>query len=49
LFDVTPRDDLARVLSGMAEASGADLQFERPFRGYAQYGVLTSSPRPTAP
>jgi S-adenosylmethionine-diacylgycerolhomoserine-N-methlytransferase len=49
LFDVTPRDDLARVLSDMAEASGADLQFERPFRGYAQYGVLTSSPRPAAP
>jgi S-adenosylmethionine-diacylgycerolhomoserine-N-methlytransferase len=49
LFDVTPRDDLARVLSGMAEASGAGLQFERPFRGYAQYGVLTSSPRPAAP
>jgi S-adenosylmethionine-diacylgycerolhomoserine-N-methlytransferase len=49
LFDVTPRDDLAGVLSGMAEASGAGLQFERPFRGYAQYGVLTSSPRPATP
>jgi S-adenosylmethionine-diacylgycerolhomoserine-N-methlytransferase len=49
LFDVTPRDDLARVLSGMAETSGADLQFERPFRGYAQYGVLTSSSRPATP
>ncbi len=46
LFDVTPRNDLSRALSDMAEASGADLRFERPFRGYAQYGVLTSSPRP---
>ena len=25
----------------MAESSGADLRFERPFRGYAQYAVLT--------
>jgi S-adenosylmethionine-diacylgycerolhomoserine-N-methlytransferase len=49
LFDVTPRDDLARVLSDMAEASGAEFQFERPFRGYAQYGVLTSSSRPATP
>jgi S-adenosylmethionine-diacylgycerolhomoserine-N-methlytransferase len=49
LFDVVPRDDLERVLSGMAEASEADLLFERPFRGYAQYGVLTSLPRPAAP
>jgi S-adenosylmethionine-diacylgycerolhomoserine-N-methlytransferase len=49
MFDVTPRDDLARVLLDMAEASGAELQFERPFRGYAQYGVLTSSPRPATP
>jgi S-adenosylmethionine-diacylgycerolhomoserine-N-methlytransferase len=49
LFDVTPRDDLARVLSDMARTSGAELQFERPFRGYAQYGVLKSSPRPTTP
>lgn len=41
MFDVTPRDDLEPVLSGMARSSGADLQFERPFRGYAQYAVLT--------
>ena len=26
----------------MAEACGAELKFERPFRGYAQYAVLTS-------
>jgi S-adenosylmethionine-diacylgycerolhomoserine-N-methlytransferase len=42
MFDVTPRDDLKAVLTAMAESSGADLQFERPFRGYAQYAVMTS-------
>ena len=41
LFDVTPRDDLERVLADVARARGADLTFERPFRGYAQYAVLT--------
>ena len=46
LFDVTPRDDLERVLSAMATSSGADLKFERPFRGYAQYAVLTLPPGP---
>jgi S-adenosylmethionine-diacylgycerolhomoserine-N-methlytransferase len=40
MFDVTPRDDLERVLAAMADASGAKLKFERPFRGYAQYAVL---------
>jgi S-adenosylmethionine-diacylgycerolhomoserine-N-methlytransferase len=47
MFDVTPRDDLKRVLSDMAEDRGADLKFERPFRGYAQYAVMTlpSAPR----
>jgi S-adenosylmethionine-diacylgycerolhomoserine-N-methlytransferase len=30
----------------MAGVSGADLRFERPFRGYAQYAVLTLPPRP---
>jgi S-adenosylmethionine-diacylgycerolhomoserine-N-methlytransferase len=40
MFDVTPRDDLERVLTGIANTSGSDLKFERPFRGYAQYGVL---------
>jgi S-adenosylmethionine-diacylgycerolhomoserine-N-methlytransferase len=44
MFDVTPRDDLERVLSAMAGSSGADLKFERPFRGYAQYAVLTLPP-----
>jgi S-adenosylmethionine-diacylgycerolhomoserine-N-methlytransferase len=46
MFDVTPRDDLERVLSDMAEARGADLKFERPFRGYAQYAVMTLPPEP---
>jgi S-adenosylmethionine-diacylgycerolhomoserine-N-methlytransferase len=41
LFDVTPRDDLEHVLSTKAGTCGADLTFERPFRGYAQYAVLT--------
>ena len=49
MFDVTPRDDLWSVLSGMADAPGASLKFERPFRGYAQYAVLTSAPEPAAP
>jgi S-adenosylmethionine-diacylgycerolhomoserine-N-methlytransferase len=40
IFDVTPRDDLERVLATMAEGSGATLKFERPFWGYAQYAVL---------
>src|SRR6202165_5184448 len=40
IFDVTPRDDLERVLTVVADASSAKLTFERPFRGYAQYAVL---------
>ena len=49
LFDVTPRGDLERVLSAMAGAAGADLKLERPFRGYAQYAVLTLPSEPTPP
>jgi S-adenosylmethionine-diacylgycerolhomoserine-N-methlytransferase len=41
LFGVTPRDTLEQELSALAFASGADLRFERPFQGYAQYAVLT--------
>jgi S-adenosylmethionine-diacylgycerolhomoserine-N-methlytransferase len=40
-FDVTPRDDLAREVSALARTLDAELRFERPFRGYAQYAVLT--------
>jgi S-adenosylmethionine-diacylgycerolhomoserine-N-methlytransferase len=46
LFHVTPRDDLERVLSDLAERAGAGLELERPFRGYAQYAVLTFPPEP---
>ena len=49
MFDVTPRDDLEPVLSAMATASGAELKFERPFRGYAQYAVLTLPSGPAKP
>jgi S-adenosylmethionine-diacylgycerolhomoserine-N-methlytransferase len=41
MFDVTPRDDLERVMSRVAKLSGGDLRFERPFRGFAQYATLT--------
>lgn len=46
LFGVTPREDLERELTVMARTSNADLTFERPFRGYAQYAVLILPPRP---
>jgi S-adenosylmethionine-diacylgycerolhomoserine-N-methlytransferase len=49
MFDVTPRDSLEQELSSMADSSGAKLEFERPFRGYAQYGVLTLLPEPRTP
>jgi S-adenosylmethionine-diacylgycerolhomoserine-N-methlytransferase len=49
MFDVTPRDDLERVMRGIAKASGAELRFERPFRGYAQYAVLALRPGPAQP
>jgi len=49
MFDVTPRGDLERELSVMVKTSGADLKFERPFRGYAQYAVLTFPPEPKTP
>ena len=49
IFDVTPREDLEAVLSAMADSNGADLKFERPFRGYAQYAVLTRPREPGTP
>jgi S-adenosylmethionine-diacylgycerolhomoserine-N-methlytransferase len=33
----------------MAESSDAELRFERPFRGYAQYAVLTLPAEPSRP
>jgi S-adenosylmethionine-diacylgycerolhomoserine-N-methlytransferase len=49
MFDVTPRAELERVLSELAYNSGANLAFERPFRGYAQYAVLTFPSEPRIP
>ena len=49
MFDVTPRDDLEGVLAAIANCDGADLGFERPFRGYAQYAVLTLPARAQTP
>jgi S-adenosylmethionine-diacylgycerolhomoserine-N-methlytransferase len=49
MFDVTPRDDLEHVLSAMAGTCDASLRFERPFRGYAQYAVLTFPSEPKIP
>lgn len=49
IFDVTPRDTLEHELSAMADSAAAKLGFERPFRGYAQYGVLTFPSEPRTP
>lgn len=49
MFDVAPRDGLEHELSAMADSTGAKLKFARPFRGYAQYGVLAFPPGPSAP
>lgn len=49
MFDVTPRDDLERAMSDLAGTARAELKFERPFRGYAQYAVLSMAPEPGLP
>jgi S-adenosylmethionine-diacylgycerolhomoserine-N-methlytransferase len=49
LFDVTPRDNLEPKLLELAKSCGAGLKFERPFRGYAQYAVLTKPATPVRP
>jgi S-adenosylmethionine-diacylgycerolhomoserine-N-methlytransferase len=49
MFDVTPRDDLEAALSAIADASRSKLKFERPFRGYAQYAILTLALGPATP
>ena len=46
MFEVVPRDDLEHELSTLAQTAGATLNFERPFRDYAQYGVITFPPEP---
>jgi len=40
-FHVTPRDDLEAVLKARAAAAGGTLTFARPYRGYAQYAVVS--------
>jgi S-adenosylmethionine-diacylgycerolhomoserine-N-methlytransferase len=40
-FHVTPRDDLEAVLKTRAAAAGAAMTFARPYRGYAQYAVVS--------
>jgi S-adenosylmethionine-diacylgycerolhomoserine-N-methlytransferase len=49
MFDVTPRDELQPVLSAMADTSGADLTYQRPFRGYAQCAVMRLPLEPARP
>ena len=39
-FHVTPRDGLERSLTACARRTGAILTIQRPYRDYAQYGVL---------
>lgn len=41
LFDVTPRYELQKMLTAMAQHTGAHLRFDRLFRDYTQYAVLT--------
>lgn len=40
LFHVSPRADLELQLQTLADFNGGTLLFERPYRGYAQYGIL---------
>lgn len=44
LFHVTSRADLEIQLRTLADYHHAELQFSRPFRGYAQYAVLKLAP-----
>ena len=37
------------LLAALAKGDGADLAFERPFRGYAQYAVLALPAEPKTP
>jgi S-adenosylmethionine-diacylgycerolhomoserine-N-methlytransferase len=41
LFHVSPRPDLESVLKARAAAAGATMTFARPYRGYAQYAVVS--------
>jgi S-adenosylmethionine-diacylgycerolhomoserine-N-methlytransferase len=41
IFHVAPRPDLEAVLTARAAAAGATMTFARPYRGYAQYAVVS--------
>ncbi len=41
IFHVAPRDELEAVLRARAAAAGVTMTFARPYRGYAQYAVLS--------
>ena len=41
IFHVAPRPDLESVLKVRAAAAGATMTFARPYRGYAQYAVVS--------
>lgn len=41
LFDVTPCNELQKLLTAMARHTGAHLRFDRLLRDYTQYAVLT--------
>ncbi|MDC7788494.1 class I SAM-dependent methyltransferase [Rhodoplanes sp. TEM] len=43
LFDVTPRDHLEARLAARAQALGAVLTVERPYRGWAQHAVIRTA------
>ncbi len=43
------RGSRARAVGNRKQPRGADLKFERPFRGYAQYAVLTLRSGPARP
>lgn len=40
LFHVTPRAELQNVAQELAEHEGRTLQFDKPFRDYAQYAII---------
>jgi S-adenosylmethionine-diacylgycerolhomoserine-N-methlytransferase len=40
-FSVAPRADLEAALRDLAAARAADIAFQRLYRGYADYAVLT--------
>lgn len=43
-FSVTPRGDLEGALAILAQEAGADLRFDRLFRGYAWHAVVRKAP-----